>query len=248
MNGKSIIELDYHKISWFVSVSLPVISASANNLQLATDKSWYFAQTRPIIDKYFINRFSKNVQAFPKSNTWSTGSLWLSARLSAWTRRSVGQGRGSWRVWEECYHLHPGICFKIAEIFKWLAKCLHGYLSSHWLLIRSTLKCLKYYSLKLSTVDQAQSTIVKRMTACTFYLCEPELVSVWARGCLTCQHGFSNVMVSFLYPTNFSIMTAHSCHDRTHKLKCFLYRHHFFAMLMLCDYNYQNALPVPSIY
>ena len=216
MNGKSIIELDYHKISWFVSVSLPVISASANNLQLATDKSWYFAQTRP-------------------------GSLWLSARLSAWTRRSVGQGRGSWRVWEECYHLHPGICFKIAEIFKWL-------LSSHWLLIRSTLKCLKYYSLKLSTVDQAQSTIVKRMTACTFYLCEPELVSVWARGCLTCQHGFSNVMVSFLYPTNFSIMTAHSCHDRTHKLKCFLYRHHFFAMLMLCDYNYQNALPVPSIY
>ena len=143
----------------FATSYLPLPSASANNWRLATNQSWYFPKTHPIIDNYLINRFSKNVQAFPKSKT---GSLWLSARLSAWTRRSVGQRRGSSRDWEECYHLHSGILFQIAEIFKWLAKCFHGYLSSHRSLIRSILKCLRYYSSKLSTIDQAQSTIAKQ--------------------------------------------------------------------------------------
>ena len=100
----------------FATSYLPLPSASANNWRLATNQSWYFALTHPIIDNYLINRFSKNVQVFPKSNRWSTGSLWLSASLSAWTRRSVSARRGS-----------SGILFQIAEIFKWLAKCFHGY-------------------------------------------------------------------------------------------------------------------------
>ena len=56
-NIKTITELGYRKISWFVSVSqinhLPQPSASANNIDLlATDKSQYFAQPRPIIVNY----------------------------------------------------------------------------------------------------------------------------------------------------------------------------------------------------
>ena len=49
-NDKTIIELGYRKISWFVSVSL----ADQFNLidLLATDKSQYFAQPRPIIANY----------------------------------------------------------------------------------------------------------------------------------------------------------------------------------------------------
>ena len=52
-NDKTIIKLGYRKISRFASVSyinyLPQPSASANNNLLATDKSRYFAQPRPII-------------------------------------------------------------------------------------------------------------------------------------------------------------------------------------------------------
>ena len=48
LNDKTIIELGYLKISWYVSVSqinyLPKPKAARN-----TDKSWYFAQPRPII-------------------------------------------------------------------------------------------------------------------------------------------------------------------------------------------------------
>ena len=57
-NDKTIIELGYRKISWFVSVSqinyLLQPSALANNIidLLATDKLQYFAQPRPIIVKY----------------------------------------------------------------------------------------------------------------------------------------------------------------------------------------------------
>ena len=42
-NDKSVIEHGYQKISWFVSVSKIIIDL------LATDKSRYFAQRRPII-------------------------------------------------------------------------------------------------------------------------------------------------------------------------------------------------------
>ena len=47
MNDKTIIELGYRKISWFVSVSLRQIIDL-----LATEKSRYFAQPRPIIANY----------------------------------------------------------------------------------------------------------------------------------------------------------------------------------------------------
>ena len=54
-NDKTIIDLGYCKIWWFVSVSqinyLPKLKAEANNL-VATDKSQYFAQPRPIIFNY----------------------------------------------------------------------------------------------------------------------------------------------------------------------------------------------------
>ena len=50
-NDKTIIELGYHKISWFVSVSqinyLPQPLASPQIDMLAIDKSQYFAQPRP---------------------------------------------------------------------------------------------------------------------------------------------------------------------------------------------------------
>ena len=55
-NDKTIIELGYHKISWFASVSqinyLPRPSASEIIELLATDKSQYFARPRPIIVNY----------------------------------------------------------------------------------------------------------------------------------------------------------------------------------------------------
>ena len=54
-NDKTIIELGYHKISWFASVSqinyLPKPKALTNQWQLATDKSRYFAQPRPTQQK-----------------------------------------------------------------------------------------------------------------------------------------------------------------------------------------------------
>ena len=56
-DDKTIIELGYLKLSWFVSVShinyLPQPSALAIVVLLATDKSRYFAQPCPIIVKYF---------------------------------------------------------------------------------------------------------------------------------------------------------------------------------------------------
>ena len=58
-NDKTIIELGYRKISWFVSVSqidyLPQPSASANNW--STDKWRYFAQPRSRIAKYFFSNY-----------------------------------------------------------------------------------------------------------------------------------------------------------------------------------------------
>ena len=57
LNDKTIIELGYRKISWFISISqinyLPQPLASVIDL-LATDKSRYFAQPRPIIVNYFV--------------------------------------------------------------------------------------------------------------------------------------------------------------------------------------------------
>ena len=57
-NDKAIIELGYREVSWFVSVSqinyLPQPSASAIIDLLATDKSRYFAQPRPIIVKCLV--------------------------------------------------------------------------------------------------------------------------------------------------------------------------------------------------
>ena len=57
-NDKTIIELGYRKISWFVSVSqinyLPQPSASQIIDLLATDKSRYFAQPRPIVVNYLV--------------------------------------------------------------------------------------------------------------------------------------------------------------------------------------------------
>ena len=59
---KTIIKLSYHKIWWFdLSVSpRSIICLSLqlwqinNNIELpATEKSWYFAQPRPIIVNYF---------------------------------------------------------------------------------------------------------------------------------------------------------------------------------------------------
>ena len=55
-NDKTIIELGYRKISWFVNVSQIIICLSLRLRQiidlLATDKSRYFAQPRPIIVNY----------------------------------------------------------------------------------------------------------------------------------------------------------------------------------------------------
>ena len=48
-NDETIIELGYHKISWFASVS----HISYQDL-LATDKSLYFAQHRPIIVLWYL--------------------------------------------------------------------------------------------------------------------------------------------------------------------------------------------------
>ena len=55
-NDKTIIELGYRKISWFVNVS------QINYLQLlATDKSRYFAHPRPIIANYWYEQEVKSV-------------------------------------------------------------------------------------------------------------------------------------------------------------------------------------------
>ena len=63
-NDKTIIELGYRKISWFVSVSqiiyLPQPSASANNWSARHWQSRYFAQPRPLIVKYYQHRLEKS--------------------------------------------------------------------------------------------------------------------------------------------------------------------------------------------
>ena len=60
-NDKTVIELGYHKISWFASVShinyLPQPLAWAIDL-LAADNSRYFAQPRPIIGNCFWSQFT----------------------------------------------------------------------------------------------------------------------------------------------------------------------------------------------
>ena len=64
-NDKTVIELSYRKILWFVIISqinyLPQPSASAIDL-LATDKSQYFAQPRPVIANYFKEHFHLSVE------------------------------------------------------------------------------------------------------------------------------------------------------------------------------------------
>ena len=56
-NDKTIIKHSYRKVSWFVSVSqinyLPQLRLLQIIDLLATDKSWYFAQPRPIIANYY---------------------------------------------------------------------------------------------------------------------------------------------------------------------------------------------------
>ena len=84
-NDKTIIELSYCKISWFVGVSqinyLPQPFASANNL-LPTDKSRYFAQPRPIIANYYSTSLSR-VRIMLKTSTniswyfYSRSLVWL---------------------------------------------------------------------------------------------------------------------------------------------------------------------------
>ena len=84
-NDNTIIELGYRKISWFVGVSqinyLPQPFASANNL-LATDKSRYFAQPRPIIVNYYSTSLSR-VRIMLKTSTnisryfYSRSLVWL---------------------------------------------------------------------------------------------------------------------------------------------------------------------------
>ena len=48
-NDETIIELGHRKISWFASVSQISYLPQTNSWSLATDKSRYFAQPRPII-------------------------------------------------------------------------------------------------------------------------------------------------------------------------------------------------------
>ena len=67
-NDKTIIELGYGKISWFVSVSqinyLPQPSASANNWSARlTDKSRYFAQPRSIIVNY-LQLYKRDIEEY----------------------------------------------------------------------------------------------------------------------------------------------------------------------------------------
>ena len=80
-NDKTIIELGYRKISWFVSVSqinyLPQPSASANNWSThhwqnltnhdkhITEKSRYFAQPGPIIANY-LPTLLPNISLVPR--------------------------------------------------------------------------------------------------------------------------------------------------------------------------------------
>ena len=85
LNDKTIIELSYRKTSWFVGVSqinyLPQPFVSANNL-LATDKSRYFAQLRPIIANYYSTSLSR-VRIMLKTSTniswyfYSRSLVWL---------------------------------------------------------------------------------------------------------------------------------------------------------------------------
>ena len=66
-NDKTIIELGYRKISWFLSVSqvnyLPQPSGLRQIIDLlATDKSRYFAQPRPIIvNNVYLNWILRSV-------------------------------------------------------------------------------------------------------------------------------------------------------------------------------------------
>ena len=66
-NDKTIIELGYHKISWFVRVS------QINIELLATDKSGYFAQPCPIIVNYYM---ASSVSGQDEPN----GTMWLATR------------------------------------------------------------------------------------------------------------------------------------------------------------------------
>ena len=101
-NDKTIIELGYRKISWFVSVSqinyLPQPSASANNWSThhwqnltnhdkhITEKSRYFAQPGPIIANY-LPTLLPNISLVPRRSrlgqSWTLKWAVTSQRMQA---------------------------------------------------------------------------------------------------------------------------------------------------------------------
>ena len=60
-NDKTITELGYRKILWFVSVSEDQLFASA---ELATDKSRYLAEPSPIIVNYGLHKNGEYLLVF----------------------------------------------------------------------------------------------------------------------------------------------------------------------------------------
>ena len=91
-NDKTIIELSYRQISWFVSVSQINYFASA----FSFGKSRYFTQPRPIIANYYHDGFTVESNWYPffltaqfKCNGWSIGCIWhevITVTCSRWTR------------------------------------------------------------------------------------------------------------------------------------------------------------------
>ena len=99
LNDKTIIELGYRKISWFVSVS------QINYLHLlATDKSRYFAQPRPIIVNSFLLRMA-NLLIFIH-----TGGIW---KVTIQLRLKNGTHFSSYESVPKGYNVQMRLCLTL---------------------------------------------------------------------------------------------------------------------------------------
>ena len=83
-NDETIIELGYHKISWFVSVSQIYYLFWLWQITdlLTTDKSWYFAQPHPIMVTLFCFRRNNSKSSFGRSWKWEGCSICKCATIT----------------------------------------------------------------------------------------------------------------------------------------------------------------------
>ena len=100
LNGKTIIDLGYHKILWFVSVSQISYCLSLQLWQiidlLATDKTRYFAQPRPITVNCHVYKICRwcNEQTYKMADKFKSRLFHVPSHVTY----MYWLGRGEWEL------------------------------------------------------------------------------------------------------------------------------------------------------